>query len=175
MPETRVSAKSRGIATFSECGRYRYWLMRDLADQPGDICLFIMLNPSTATEEVNDPTITRCMNFARAWGYGCLEVCNLFAFRAADPHQLMRRGVEPIGAENDRYIIRAAVTAKLIVCAWGNYGLYGGREGHVRRLLRGHLKAMWCLGLTKDGQPRHPLYLPANQELLELPAAGQGE
>jgi len=108
--------------------------------------------------EKPDPTITRCLGFARLWGYGSLVVCNLYALRSTDPKQL-RRVADPIGPENDGTILRWALLAPLRVAAWG---AHGRRGAHVRRILAEIRLPLHHLGLTKDGHPRHPLYLPAS-------------
>ena len=117
-----------------------------------------MLNPSTANATRNDPTIRRCIGFARAWGYERLVVTNLFGLRATLPAAL-RSAVDPIGPENDRHLRRAAVQADRIVCAWGVHGALGNRGAEVLTLLKGF--RLEHLGLTRGGHPRHPLYLPA--------------
>ncbi len=142
---------------------YRYTLRRELAPLlPGPAVTFVMLNPSTATDEVDDPTIRRCMDFAKRWDCTSLRVVNLFAARATDPREL-RHMTDPIGPENDSAIVTEAAAAGVVVLAWGVHGTYRGRDQAVWRLLRpfrtGHL------GLTKGGHPRHPLYVPARQPL----------
>ena len=153
-------------AIFSPDRRYRYMLIRHVGD--GDrVCLFCMLNPSTADEEVNDPTITRDIGFARAWECGWLIVVNLFAYRATNPADMKSPTVEPVGFLNDHHILQAAALADLRVCAWGSHGSYGGRSKHVKKMLLGQGYTLHHLGLTKGGEPKHPLYLPARQELTE--------
>ncbi|MGI0011840.1 MAG: DUF1643 domain-containing protein [Nitrososphaera sp.] len=131
----------------------------------GGLCLFVMLNPSTADKMKNDPTINRCIAYARAWGFGTLEVVNLFAFRSTDPGQLHEVD-DPIGPENDRYILNRATLADCIVAAWGNHGALLGRSDQVRRFLAP--KAVQCLGLNKTGEPKHPLYVARDQGLIGL-------
>ena len=120
-----------------------------------------MLNPSTADEVVNDPTIRRCMAFASTWGYGSLEVCNLFGWRTKNPSALGNVD-DPVGSDNDRHIMHAANRADRIVAAWGNHGQRSGRSGEVRLLLSGSM--VFCLGLTSLGAPKHPLYVPSAQK-----------
>src|SRR5580692_943110 len=136
-------------------GVYRYSLWRRLGESRNRV-LFIMLNPSTADGTVDDPTIRRCVTFARRWGYGRLEVCNLFAYRATDPRELCRV-VNPVGPLNDATIARAAKRADKVVVAWGVRGVLMHRAGVVLRVLDS--KAVCCLGTTRDGSPRHPLYV----------------
>src|SRR5688572_11312536 len=120
-----------------------------------------MLNPSTADAVRDDPTIRRCIGFARTWGYRRLVVTNIFALRATLPAAL-RGAADPVGPGNDRFILRAAREADRVVCAWGVHGALGNREEEVLALLRG--LAMEHLGLTRGGHPRHPLYLPAQSQ-----------
>lgn len=116
-----------------------------------------MLNPSTADASRDDPTIRRCVAFARAWGYGGVEVVNLFALRATHPFYL-RASAEPVGPDNDRHILLAARRAEHTVLAWGIHGELGGRGADVLALLSRRTRAL-CLGWTRQGHPRHPLYL----------------
>ena len=117
--------------------------------------MFVGLNPSTAAESVDDPTIRRCVSFARDWGYTGLCMTNLFAFRATKPTDLFRAS-EPFGPDNDHHLLDAAQSAGVIVAAWGVAGVYRGRDEAVRELL----PKMHYLKFTKDGHPAHPLYLP---------------
>lgn len=134
---------------------YRYYLSRRWADG-GRVC-WIMLNPSTADAERDDPTIRRCIGFSRDWGYGGLSVVNLFALIATDPYEL-RQHPTPIGTETDRYIDSAVTDADLVVAAWGNHGALFGRGYEVA--LRVPFGRLNVLGMTSKGQPSHPLYLP---------------
>lgn len=151
-------------AVISECGKYRYALWREwdhLLLLP--TCCFVMLNPSTADAEKDDPTIRRCVGFAKKWGFGRVVVLNLFAYRTYDP-SLLRQDVNPvdtIGPENDKYLRSHTASAGLIVAAWGSFPVAKARAEEVKRLIN---CPMYCLGLTKDGSPRHPLYVPANAE-----------
>lgn len=145
----------RGDAVFDPSGTYRYRLRRRWSRGPA--IAFVMLNPNRADAVVDDPTIRRCVGFARRWGYGAIEVTNLFAYRARHPREL-RMVDDPIGPENDRHIAAAAARADLVVCAWGAAGALEGRDRAVRRLLRG--VPTMCLGRTREGFPRHPLYVP---------------
>ena len=140
-------------AVFSPCRKYRYALWRTWdARQP--FVLFIGLNPSTADEVKNDPTIRRCIGFAGDWGYGGVLIGNLFAYRATRPED-MKQDSEPVGSENDLWIERMAQDADQVVAAWGNHGAYLNRFNEVRELI----PQMKCLGLTAQNHPRHPLYL----------------
>ncbi len=144
-------------AELSACRRYRYSLMRQWSSKPG--CLFIGLNPSTADELTDDPTIRRCIGFAHDWGYGKLVMANLFAFRSTDPTLLLRIKDDPVGPENDKHLLSLAADA-IIIIAWGANGACTYRSGHVLNLLEGAGSKIYCLGKTKHGHPKHPLYLP---------------
>ncbi|NYI70676.1 hypothetical protein GGQ54_001236 [Naumannella cuiyingiana] len=161
MGDISCNGRSSG-AVLSECGRYRYRLTRVWdVDRPD--ATFILLNPSTADAKEDDPTIRRCMRFARTWGLGGLVVVNLYAYRATKPADLWRAD-DPVGPENDdhlRDVLGVAVRAgSPVVAAWGAHG----RPGRVSEVVAfaGRLDA---LGLTKSGQPRHPLYVRADTRL----------
>jgi hypothetical protein len=136
---------------------YRYTLTRGVGHGT-DAVNFIMLNPSTADTEKDDPTIRRCMGYAKEWGYADLIVTNLFAYRATDPSEL-RNTADPIGPENDRYILETAKKSNAVVCAWGIHGSYLGRSATVKRMLLDAGLSLACLKLCADGEPGHPLYL----------------
>ena len=149
-------------ADFSPCMRYRYTLKRRWGDGP--MLLWVLLNPSTADAEHDDPTNRRGIAFSGAWGYRACCFVNLFAFRATHPRDLKLAGY-PIGPDNDRHIYQQAVNADKVVVAWGNgpeAGYLEYRDWAVLDLLPGPL---YCLGRTKAGHPRHPLYLRADTEL----------
>ena len=143
-------------AWYSPCDIYRYRLERVWA--PGRLLAYIMLNPSTATEQHNDPTIERCERRARALGFGGLAVVNLFGFRATYPADL-RRAADPFGPGNAAALQEVADVAGLVLCGWGTHGDLLGQGGQVADLLRGRGIALHHLGLTKGGHPRHPLYV----------------
>ena len=148
-------------AVYSDCETYRYLLTRVWA--PGPKALFVMLNPSTATEVQNDPTVERCERRARALGFGAFRVTNIFAFRATDP-KVMRAAADPVGPGNDAVILESVGWADSIVCAWGNHGLHLDRGARVEALLRASGARLTHLGLTGQGQPRHPLYVGYDQQ-----------
>lgn len=150
-------------AVFDPTLTYRYSLWREW-NEDGQRLAFIMLNPSTANADTNDPTIRRCICFAQRWGFGSLEVVNLFAYRTSSPHDL-RTAVDPIGIENDRHLVAAVNQADCIVLAWGNWGSLHGRDRAVCQLLS-HYPNMYCLGTNHSGQPRHPLYLKQDTHLI---------
>lgn len=150
-------------AIFDINSKYRYSLWRAWSAHHPRI-VFILLNPSTANEHKNDPTIRRCMGFARAWNYGSMEVVNLFAYRATDYRELFK--VEnPIGAENNRFLMQAVERCSTVVFGWGNRGTLLGRDRQVMSLLADR-NDVYCLGITKDGQPRHPLYVKWDTSLV---------
>lgn len=141
-------------ATFSPCRTYRYTLWHRWSE--GNYAVFIGLNPSTADETTDDPTIRRCVAFAQAWGYGALCMTNLFAYRATAPTTMMAAR-DPVGPSNNRALQDTASAASLVVAAWGAGGIFQGRDHVVRSSLP---QALHYLRLTKDGHPGHPLYLP---------------
>ena len=157
-------------AILSEDRVYRYTLWRDWPMLDGEerqgfgrkraYAMFVGLNPSTADEIQDDPTIRRCVGFANAWGYGALCMTNLFAFRATNPKEMMA-AKDPIGPDNDTWIEDSAREAGIIIAAWGKHGHYLKRDEKVivkfSQILRTDFK---CFGRNKDGSPRHPLYLP---------------
>jgi hypothetical protein len=147
-------------AVFSECMNYRYALWRRwnvlVPDEELRRVAFVMLNPSTATHEVLDPTITRCLSYATDWGYVGFHMLNIFAWRDTDP-KLMKKAQEPIGPENGRIIREVVSQVQWIVCCWGTHGAYLNREKAVLELLAGCNLA--ALKVTKGGHPQHPLYL----------------
>ncbi len=156
-------------AVISECGRYRYVLRRSL----GSILrwrysvLFIMLNPSTADAEKDDPTIRRCMAFAKREGFTHLNVVNLYALRSPDPRHLAL-AEDPVGPENDAWIDKEVRGARLVVAAWGAHPFAVDRAKDVAR----RVGQLWCLGKTKDGCPKHPLArgihrVPDDQPIME--------
>ena len=145
-------------ATFSPDRKYRYKLWR--AWNSDRRLLFIMLNPSIADEERDDATQRRCRRFAKDWGFGGYTVGNLFALVSTDPKGL-KTEPEPIGPENDDYLTAMHKAHSLTVVAWGTHGTLGGRD---RKVLQELLKSgpVFCLGLNKDGTPKHPLYVRAD-------------
>lgn len=152
-----------------ECGaiiditeKYRYLLWR-IWDKTKQYAVFIMLNPSTADAQADDPTIRRCINFAKFMGYGGIKVVNLFAFRATDPLEL-KKVYDPVGRENKAYIQEAVKDAGVIIAAWGAKGK--NMHTDIRSLLS-EVPKIYCFGATKDGCPKHPLYLKANSKLRE--------
>lgn len=152
---------------FSPCRQYRYTLWRGwtLADAMGisefnslakfgNYLMVIGLNPSTADETKDDPTIRRCIGFAKRWGFGALCMTNLFAWRDTDPEK-MKGAAEPVGEANDLWLKLISEQAGMILAAWGNHGAHAGRDEFVRKFL----PPLNCLGTNKDGSPKHPLYV----------------
>ena len=146
----------KNTAKLSRCRRFRYALWRTWDDSKPYV-MFIGLNPSTADETTDDPTLIRCMNFAKAWGYGGVCMANLFAYRATDPAE-MKAVEKPIGSQNNKWLKLLAEDAGLIVGAWGNDGAFLGRSEQVKK----RLPDMQCLKMNKSGEPAHPLYQRAD-------------
>lgn len=145
-------------AVLSDCGKYRYLLRRSW-DHKLPRALYIMLNPSTADAEVDDATIRSCFRLARPWGYGSLEVVNLFAWRATDPAEL-EKAADPVGNPRNADTIQMALKrCDLAICAWGAHPMAEERGQLAVSTVRGYKPAAYCLGTTKHGAPKHPLYI----------------
>jgi len=137
-----------------------------------DLCprtLFVLLNPSTATEVVNDPTVERCERRARRTGFGAIRICNIFAWRSTDPKELAKQ-IDPVGSANDKVISDSCLWAvrslgDRVICAWGNHGTLLDRGREVERLLRLQSVPLYHLGLTGRQHPRHPLYVGYSRQL----------
>ncbi len=154
---------------FSPCRKYRYTLWRVLPrtfDHVEGFVQFIGLNPSTADETIDDPTIRRCKAFASAWGYTGLCMTNLFAFRATDPRDMIR-SCDPVGEHNDEWLARVAREAAIVVAAWGAGGEHQDRGEKVRNQFANLGKPLYCLKITKHGHPQHPLYLKRDLKPME--------
>lgn len=143
-------------AIISQCKKYRYTLMRRW-DKTKPLVGFIGLNPSTADANQDDPTIRRCRNFSKSWGYGGMIMVNLFAFRATDP-KVMKAHDEPVGDSNDFFLNYVDEQCPLVVACWGNHGSHLDRDLAVYNMMSG----LDCLKVSKSGQPAHPLYLKAD-------------
>ena len=141
-------------ANISKDKIYRYTLSRTW-DSTKPTVLFIGLNPSIADENIDDPTITRCINFAKDWVYGTLLMANLFAFRSTYPKEIYLID-DPIGKDNDHYILECVKQSDLIIACWGNNGTYMDREKIIKELVPN----LYCLQKNKNGTPHHPLRLP---------------
>lgn len=168
-----MSERMEGFAEYDAGHRYRYWLKRRWSDGPG--VTFVMLNPSTAGAFNDDPTLRRCLGFARRDGFGTLCLVNLFAFMSTDP-KLLLTAADPIGPENDRYIEDAAKASSVIVVAWGSQKFGQARQQAVLRIIRAVRSPdqIKCLGLTADGSPRHPLYVRGDATLQQFASAAKG-
>jgi len=142
-------------AVLSDCKTWRYVLTRTWSE--GLKVLFIMLNPSTADASHDDPTLRRAIGFAKLWGFAGLTICNLFAFRTAYPREL-KRAKDPIGPENDKNLLEQIKLADQIILAWGGHGRYKFRDSEVLRMAAPYFPC--TLGKTKNGLPKHILYLP---------------
>ena len=159
-------ASSPNSAIFSDDRRYRYLLRRRVGESQRRV-LFVMLNPSAADEEQDDPTIRRCIGFARNWGFGLLDVVNLFALMSTDPKALLTAD-GPVGPDNDVTIHCALEVADTVVLGWGNHGLdHQGRVKEVTAIVRQSAQP-FCLGITLRGAPRHPLRLASTTDLLRF-------
>lgn len=159
---THTKGDAPSTAIYSDCERYRYSLVRTWAPE-GRKALFVMLNPSTATEVQNDPTVERCERRARALGFGSFCVTNIFAWRDTDPKK-MRAALDPVGPDNDAAIRDWALWADQVVCAWGTHGEHLSRGPAVEALLRETGRDLYHLGLSKAGHPKHPLYIAYSQQ-----------
>ena len=146
-------------AVLSDCGRYRYRLFRSWGQSKRRV-LWVMLNPSTADHQKDDPTIRKCVAFSKAWGYSSLEVVNLYGIRSTDPSILGIDG-NAIGDENDGAVRQALANedVELVVCAWGTKNPRPERAPAVLQLIEASGRVPMCLHVTKGGHPGHPLYL----------------
>lgn len=166
-------------AIISADKRYRYALWREWDTGTGT-CLFVMLNPSTADAEEDDPTIRRCIGYAKRWGAKRLAVGNLFALRSTDP-KLLNTSKDPIGPDNDEWLAQLVTTADLAICAWGAVSGFPERRAVAVRYILRHPETVLdadrplalkprlrCLKLTQKGHPSHPLYLRKDLEPIPL-------
>lgn len=164
-----LAAPMRKTANISDCGTYRYRLTRHW-DVNTLAMPFVMLNPSSADADIDDPTIRRCIGFARREGAGGIVVVNLWALRATDPKRLALYS-DPHGPQNcealDEIAITSAATGKSIICAWGTGG--GERGVYVADRFARQGAHLLCLGKTSAGHPRHPLYVRSDQPLEAYP------
>ena len=155
-----VTNSTNGSAIFDPSHRYRYCLTRSWSSTaPNDHQVtFIMLNPSQANAERDDPTIRACSQFAQRWGYHQLNIVNLFAYRTPHPSNLQQTS-DPIGPDNDHYLLQATESANKVILAWGNWGTLFKRDQTIVKLLHPHQHKLHCLMRNNSGQPRHPLYV----------------
>lgn len=153
--------ESGNPCVFSPCRKWRYLLKhtwRDLLDPEERAIAWIALNPSTADENQLDPTLRRIRGYTRDMGYNTFYMLNLFAYRATDP-KVMRAAEDPVGPENDYWIKKIAIESQMVVCAWGLHGKFMDRQDHVLANLRELPCDLRYMELSKDGIPKHPLYL----------------
>lgn len=172
--ELKTYTNSKAIFDDSDKPQYRYSLMREFGDLfiNKSMCI-IMLNPSTANATEDDPTIRRCVSFAQKNECGKLIVVNLFAIISSDPKRLLEPF--PIGRANDLFIVEAALAADIVVVAWGAFPKYiRDRDQEILGTLKKQGVKTFCLGLTKEGFPRHPLYVKKSQELIEYAKTNLG-
>lgn len=154
-------------AVLSPCKTYRYLLTRKWDEKLASVT-WLMLNPSTADASVDDPTIRRCMGFARGWDMGGIEVVNLFPLRATNPKELKdHREPLPIKMFNLAYIADSAYRTRTVICGWGGNKTYG-RVAEVMPILDKLTLPAYCIGQTQAGDPVHPLYQPKTAELRKL-------
>ena len=143
-------------ADFSDCRMYRYTLWRTWDDSKSKV-MFLGLNPSTADEVKNDPTVTRCINYSKSWGYGGMYMMNIFSFRTTYPIEL-KKAKNPIGKDNDYWIQKIYRRVDKCIGAWGNDGDFKRRSNEIFKII----PKIYCLKLNQSGQPAHPLYLKSN-------------
>lgn len=170
--DCRNSDRIKRSAEVSKCGRYRWWLQRSWSLRNADgthrigrgVVSFIMLNPSTADALQDDPTIRRCIGFAKSWGFNTLSVRNLFPWRATDPKELLK-AEDPTGGYLGDIELTTALTADFVVAAWGaNVPFKRDTEAMEMFVRFAPMVPIYCLGKTKNLCPRHPLYVKADQQ-----------
>lgn len=171
------------IAEFSAARLHRFTLWREarfgwrgVRDPAGTNAIdifdhrfvqFVGLNPSTADEVADDNTIRRCVGFAREWGFKAFCMTNIFSVRSTDPAGILEFPGDPIGTDNDMWIMRVADAAERIVAGWGNHGVIQNRGNEVALMLEEeHEAKLFCFGLTKEHQPKHPLYIKGAAQLI---------
>ncbi len=146
--------------------KYRYMLKRQWGDSTDKFINFVLLNPSTANETVDDPTIKACIKFTQNLGYGGFYVTNLFAYRTKSP-DILKKSTEPIGRKNDMFIKKYATKSKLVIIAWGNHGNYLNRDKDVLKFIT-KIKTPYCFITTQSGQPKHLLYIARNTKPIKF-------
>jgi len=153
----------KSSAQLSPCRAYRYALWRSW-DESQPHVLFVCLNPSRADETHDDPTLLRCVDFAKNWGFGGMCMANLFAFRATQPNALMN-APNPVGDDSDDWLKRLSKDAGAVIVAWGNHGVFLNRSADVLS----RLPEVYCLKINKSRQPSHPLYLKKGLDPIPFP------
>lgn len=154
-------------ALISDCLRYRYLLTRG---DPAAMCAIVMLNPSTADASKDDSTVRKLRGHAADWGYPGFLVANCYAWRSTDP-KVLRDVADPVGPDND-VCLQAVATLPLVIVAWGKHA-QPERARQVEAILRAPGRPLWCLGVNLDGSPKHPLYVPFSQKLVEFRPVNQ--
>ena len=155
------------LAEFSPCEKYRYHLLRmwNVVEKP-KMAMFVGLNPSTADASVDDPTVKRCVGYAKRLGCDGMHMMNIFAYRATDP-AVMKAVGDPVGELTDEWLKVIALDAEIIVCCWGTHGKHLSRGVQVERMLKKTRNiSLFCFGLTATQDPKHPLYLRSDQPLI---------
>lgn len=154
-------------AIIDQSGKYRYSLERCWGSDISNVVNFILLNPSTADATRDDPTVKACIAFAKGWGFDALIITNLFAYRVTQPSE-MKVCNDPYGSENEAYLKQIAKKSKKVVIAWGNHGSHCDRDKEVLKMLS-PIQKLYCLGITKIGHPKHPLYVSRDTEPIVYP------
>ena len=167
--ETALERTLQRSAVFDMTGQYRYYLGRRWRPDGAEVA-FIMLNPSRADAVCDDPTLRACIQFAQRWDYASLSVVNLFGYRSPHPPEL-KQAMDPVGPQNDEYVLKAAQAAQQVVLAWGNGGSLQGRDHAVLTLLHPLWSKLSYLQMNRSGQPRHPLYIRRDQQLMPFLAS----
>lgn len=156
-------------ALISNCGQYRYWLTRDVQTKGyAGVLTYIMLNPSTADANQDDPTIRKCKGFALRNDFERFRVVNLFAFRATKPGDL-GKAKDPIGPDNMKWVLDMSKSSDMVICAWGTYGTFGRQNEKVLKMLAENNIPVFALELTKDRHPKHPLYISYDKQPVRFP------
>lgn len=150
-------------AIYSDCENYRHVLTNIIDDNNTSSISFIGLNPSTATEEKDDPTVHKCSEWARSWGYGYFHMLNIFSLRSTNPALLKKK--DHYYEDIDLHIRDYCESSHKIIICWGNHGLLYNRGFNVIQLLKEYKSRVYCLGKNKTGTPKHPLYLRKNTEV----------
>lgn len=164
----KITMGEQGGAIISKDGVYRYLLTRTW-DEPWNIVCWVMLNPSTADADQDDRTIRRCIGFSKRLGHTSMRVVNLFAYRATDPDEL-GPAKDPVGPENARIVGEAVGNAQRVIVAFGGLSnKMWAKAKPIVNVIKKEAKSLECLGKTKSGAPRHPLYLPGDRKLVMWP------
>jgi hypothetical protein len=171
-----MTAYLEASAVISTCCHYRYVLHRRWDFINRAVCLFAMLNPSTANGETDDATVRKVVGFAQRWGFGAATIVNMLALRARDPNALLDAAIDPVGPDNEFYLWQELKGASLVVAAWGSHRVlrhpaHVGRPARFMQLAREANADVRALRLSKDGNPWHPLYVPYDVELVPFAIA----